>query len=160
VGIHVHGLWVLLALGPTVSHPSHSDATLNVYFCYRCYMFVCHFQIRDSLFELTETTNTAPAHVPTEYKLQALLSPSKSWNALINNGVQVPEGHVWLQGDNATNSTDSRHYGAVPYALLEGRAFLKVPLIDLPSSPCCEGKKNIKCCVSARACVHTYRLLF
>lgn len=40
--------------------------------------------------------------------------------------VKVPEGHVWLQGDNATNSTDSRHYGAVPYALLEGRAFLKI----------------------------------
>ena len=40
--------------------------------------------------------------------------------------VQVPEGHVWLQGDNPINSTDSRHYGPVPYALLRGRAFLKV----------------------------------
>lgn len=40
--------------------------------------------------------------------------------------VKVPEGHVWLQGDNPTNSTDSRHYGPVPYALLEGRAFLKI----------------------------------
>jgi hypothetical protein len=33
---------------------------------------------------------------------------------------QVPEGHVWL------HSTDSRHYGPVPYALLKGRAFCKV----------------------------------
>lgn len=40
--------------------------------------------------------------------------------------VQVPEGHIWLQGDNDLNSTDSRHYGPVPYALVEGRAFLKV----------------------------------
>lgn len=40
--------------------------------------------------------------------------------------VKVPEGHVWLQGDNPTNSTDSRQYGPVPYALLEGRAFLKI----------------------------------
>ncbi|KAK9807296.1 hypothetical protein WJX73_009528 [Symbiochloris irregularis] len=40
--------------------------------------------------------------------------------------VQVPAGHVWLQGDNALNSTDSRSYGPVPYALIEGRAFLKV----------------------------------
>jgi Signal peptidase, peptidase S26 len=38
---------------------------------------------------------------------------------------QVPAGHVWLQGDNTLNSTDSRHYGPVPYALLKGRAFCK-----------------------------------
>ena len=40
--------------------------------------------------------------------------------------LQVPAGHVWLQGDNTLNSTDSRHYGPVPYALLKGRAFCKV----------------------------------
>jgi len=40
--------------------------------------------------------------------------------------LQVPQGHVWLQGDNILNSTDSRHYGPVPYALLKGRAFCKV----------------------------------
>ncbi|CAL8470873.1 g10415 [Coccomyxa elongata] len=40
--------------------------------------------------------------------------------------VKVPPGHVWLQGDNTLNSTDSRHYGPVPYALIKGRAFLKV----------------------------------
>lgn len=40
--------------------------------------------------------------------------------------IQVPAGHVWLQGDNTLNSTDSRHYGPVPYALVNGKAFLKV----------------------------------
>lgn len=40
--------------------------------------------------------------------------------------VKVPKGHVWLQGDNANNSTDSRDYGPVPYALLKGKVFLKV----------------------------------
>ena len=39
---------------------------------------------------------------------------------------QVPKGHVWLEGDNATNSTDSRCYGPVPAALIRGRVVWKV----------------------------------
>lgn len=42
--------------------------------------------------------------------------------------LQVPKGHVWLEGDNPLNSTDSRQYGPVPWALLQGRAFLKVSI--------------------------------
>ncbi|CAI5514357.1 unnamed protein product [Closterium sp. Naga37s-1] len=38
----------------------------------------------------------------------------------------VPRGHVWLQGDNLFNSTDSRHYGLVPLALVKGRVFYRV----------------------------------
>ena len=40
--------------------------------------------------------------------------------------MQVPAGHVWLQGDNTLSSTDSRHCGPVPYALVNAKAFLKV----------------------------------
>ena len=47
---------------------------------------------------------------------------------------QVPKGHVWLQGDNATNSTDSRNYGPVPVALIRGRVILKARA--LRPSPC------------------------
>ncbi|XP_062917699.1 mitochondrial inner membrane protease subunit 1 isoform X2 [Mobula hypostoma] len=37
----------------------------------------------------------------------------------------VPRGHVWLEGDNLQNSTDSRNYGPIPYALIKGRVCLK-----------------------------------
>lgn len=35
--------------------------------------------------------------------------------------VTVPKGHVWVEGDNPTCSVDSRHFGAVPLALVLGR---------------------------------------
>jgi inner membrane protease subunit 1 len=35
--------------------------------------------------------------------------------------VKVPKGHVWVQGDNATASRDSRMYGPVPISLIRGR---------------------------------------
>lgn len=38
----------------------------------------------------------------------------------------VPQGHVWLLGDNPDNSTDSRYYGAVPAALIKGRVFCRI----------------------------------
>lgn len=40
--------------------------------------------------------------------------------------ITVPKGHVWLEGDNSSQSTDSRHYGPVPVALVRGRARLRV----------------------------------
>ncbi|KAF0462333.1 mitochondrial inner membrane protease subunit 1 [Gigaspora margarita] len=40
--------------------------------------------------------------------------------------ITVPSGHVWIQGDNMSNSTDSRNYGPVPYALIKGRVFARV----------------------------------
>lgn len=40
--------------------------------------------------------------------------------------MQVPKGHVWLEGDNPSHSRDSRHYGPVPYALLQGKVCLRV----------------------------------
>jgi inner membrane protease subunit 1 len=38
----------------------------------------------------------------------------------------IPEGHVWLLGDNPADSTDSRHYGPVQRGRLRGRVFWKL----------------------------------
>lgn len=38
----------------------------------------------------------------------------------------VPNGHVWLEGDNSMQSNDSRHYGPIPLALLKGRAIARI----------------------------------
>ena len=45
---------------------------------------------------------------------------------LTTRRVRVPPGSVWLQGDNARNSTDSRDYGPVPEEMLLGRAMVRV----------------------------------
>ncbi|MBA0728289.1 hypothetical protein Golax_001200, partial [Gossypium laxum] len=38
----------------------------------------------------------------------------------------VPKGHVWIQGDNLYVSRDSRHFGPLPYGLIEGKVFMRV----------------------------------
>ncbi len=47
--------------------------------------------------------------------------------------VVVPKGHVWVEGDNATMSVDSRHIGAVPAALISGRVQAVVSSSSLSS---------------------------
>lgn len=43
--------------------------------------------------------------------------------------VIVPPGSVWLEGDNASNSSDSRNYGPVPIAMVQGRIIQRVRAI-------------------------------
>ena len=51
-------------------------------------------------------------------------------NNIYNNYYTVPPNHVWLEGDNPLQSTDSRHYGPVSEMCLRGRVLLRLwPII-------------------------------
>ncbi|KAL5519505.1 hypothetical protein ACEPAH_1188 [Sanghuangporus vaninii] len=40
--------------------------------------------------------------------------------------VLIPQGHIWIAGDNVAASRDSREYGPVPMALVRSRVFAKI----------------------------------
>lgn len=40
--------------------------------------------------------------------------------------IKVPQGHLWIVGDNLAHSTDSRHYGPVPMGLVKGKVLATV----------------------------------
>ena len=43
--------------------------------------------------------------------------------------VKIPKGHVWISGDNAAWSRDSRDYGPVSISLIQGRIIAKVRML-------------------------------
>ncbi|KAF8140077.1 peptidase S24/S26A/S26B/S26C [Boletus edulis] len=45
--------------------------------------------------------------------------------------VVVPKGHVWIAGDNAACSTDSRDYGPVSVGLIRGRIIARVCCLSM-----------------------------
>ncbi|ODA83556.1 hypothetical protein RJ55_02070 [Drechmeria coniospora] len=40
--------------------------------------------------------------------------------------IQVPEGHCWIVGDNLPASRDSRQFGPLPLALVQGKIIAKI----------------------------------
>ncbi|XP_066586217.1 mitochondrial inner membrane protease subunit 1 isoform X2 [Prorops nasuta] len=53
------------------------------------------------------------------------LPGDKIWHDFVDY-IIVPKGHVWLEGDNKDNSTDSRNFGPVPQGLIRSRVLCKL----------------------------------
>lgn len=47
--------------------------------------------------------------------------PPEGMATPVGRHVVVPPGHIWVQGDNAAASRDSRLYGPIPISLIRGR---------------------------------------
>lgn len=43
-----------------------------------------------------------------------------------DNLLIIPDGHIWIEGDNSMNSSDSRNYGPIPAAMIVGRVLCRV----------------------------------
>lgn len=60
----------------------------------------------------------------------------ESWPLLSSYGspveypYTVPEGELWVMGDNRTNSQDSRYFGSIPVSSVTGKAIFKYWPLD------------------------------
>ncbi|XP_071734650.1 uncharacterized protein [Rutidosis leptorrhynchoides] len=63
---------------------------------------------------------------PSNYKernIKRITGMSGDWISvpLSYDAVKIPEGHCWVEGDNPTDSKDSRSFGPIPLGLIRGR---------------------------------------
>jgi len=42
-------------------------------------------------------------------------------NEFFTEHMRIPENHVWIEGDNKSNSFDSRNHGPLPMELIQGK---------------------------------------
>ena len=63
-----------------------------------------------------------PRRRPSRERDGADLPESRSWDMWPAGRARVPEGHVWVEGDNWRKSNDSNWYGPMSRSLITGRA--------------------------------------
>ncbi|MBA2608696.1 MAG: signal peptidase I [Actinobacteria bacterium] len=72
----------------------------------------------------TVSTKDGKLYVNDKQLSEPYLQPGTQ--TVMDHPVTVPKGHVWVMGDNRTQSRDSRFFGPINQSLIVGHAFIRV----------------------------------
>ncbi|KAA0189129.1 hypothetical protein HAZT_HAZT007030 [Hyalella azteca] len=85
-----------------------------------------HISVRSRIISKGSVVIVRSPSDPHSYICKRVIAGPGDRVPIVGSSSFVPKGHVWLEGDNKLNSTDSRAFGPVPFGLVRGRAVMKL----------------------------------
>nr|XP_043634423.1 mitochondrial inner membrane protease subunit 2-like [Erigeron canadensis] len=113
--VHIRGL----SMSPTLNPPNNAPLGLltddHVLVEKRC--------LTDYKFSHGDVVVFCSPNSYTEKNIKRITAMPGDWInvPLSYDAVKIPEGHCWVEGDNPSDSMDSRSFGPIPLGLIRGR---------------------------------------